>query len=153
MRTPRPPYAKRSDLKKIEANWRKTRGLFKRGENSMAVVRAAISLELTANLAIRALYEPLHAPGDIDAMLLKCNGMRRKFDDHLVKKSKGLPCEAEFKALSEMAAEVNTKRNNICHMGIFVGRSDARRLIGIAHDVIAKILRKRGEVLLIMPVQ
>ena len=86
-------------------------------------------------------------------MLLKCNGMRRKFNDHLVKTSKGLPCEAEFKALRKMALEVNTKRNNICHMGIFVGRSDARRLIGIAHDVIATILRKRGEVFLIMPVQ
>jgi hypothetical protein len=113
----------------------------------------ASSLELTAILAIRTLYEPLHTPADIDAMLLMCNGMRRKFDDHLVKKSKGLPCEAEFKALRQMAIEVNTKRNNICHMGIFVGRNDARRLIGIAHDVIGTILHKRGEVFVILPVQ
>lgn len=38
-------YSKRDDIEKIKSNWRKTKGLYKRGEYSAVVMRAVTTVE------------------------------------------------------------------------------------------------------------
>jgi len=43
----------RTDPEKIFANWNKTLGLFERGEYSLAIMRAAVTMEIAANIVVR----------------------------------------------------------------------------------------------------
>jgi len=49
----RTPYSKATDDEKVSRNWNKTRGLYNRGEYSVAVLRCGTCLELAVNFAIR----------------------------------------------------------------------------------------------------
>ena len=55
MKKEKKPYSERTDLEKIESNWTKTRGLLKREEWSLAIVRAATAVEIAANLVVSGL--------------------------------------------------------------------------------------------------
>jgi len=141
---PRIPYTERTDAQKIKANWTKTRGLFLRKEYSMAVVRAAISVELAANMAIRAHYAKTnaHTPEAVNDLLRAANGLRGKFQKHLLPSTKNTDAHPEMKALNASCIEINDERNSVCHSGAFKKKADARRIIGLAHAVVMSIVKK-----------
>lgn len=136
------PYNDRTDLEKVRTNWTKCRGLFGRDEPSMAVVRAAIAMELSANLAIRALYAGQMTPQEINDLLLRCNGIARKFSDHIVKAAKGTPEHAAVVALHAASKTVNAERNLICHSGVFRTKGAVRPIIEAARQVILGLVQK-----------
>lgn len=138
------PYTERTDAQKIKANWKKTRGLFLRKEYSMAVVRAAISVELAANLAIRAHYAKanMYTPEEVNDLLRAANGLRGKFQKHLLPSTRNTDAHPEMKHLNVLCIEINDERNSVCHSGAFKKRVSARRVIGLAHQVVVSIVQK-----------
>lgn len=74
------PYEDRSEPDKLYSNWTKTAGLLKRGEYSLAVVRAETCIELAANIVVRRkLVDDAHLPlSFVDSLLMLANGLRNK---------------------------------------------------------------------------
>src|ERR1022692_1350940 len=91
----------RTDPEKVFTNWNKTLGLFERGEYSLAIVRAAVTMELAANIVVRAeLVKKRNLPVDfVDSLLKWSNGLSGKFDKLIYPILKGCPNYASFKSL------------------------------------------------------
>lgn len=138
------PYAQRTDVEKIKSNWSKTRGLYKRKEYSMSVVRAAIAVELAANLAIRAHYSQAgtHTPEEVNNLLRAANGLRGKFQKHILKFTKNTAEKASTKVLNNLCQEINDQRNSVCHSGVFKQKKEAKQVIDQAHQVATALVTK-----------
>ena len=65
-------YSERSDIEKIQSNWKKIRGLVNREEWSSAVVRASTETEIAANFVVRK-------------ELVESRKLEEAFVDHLLK--------------------------------------------------------------------
>ena len=79
----RTPYSKASDDEKVARNWRKARGLYERGEYSVAVIRCGTCIELAVNFAIRQeliVERDLPLPF-VDGLLKSANGLRNKYQN------------------------------------------------------------------------
>lgn len=137
---PRKPYKTRTDLEKLESQWRKLSGLHTREEWSAAVVRAATAAEIAANIAIRAEFGQR---SDLDAqfvdnMLHWANGLTGKLDRLIKPLWAGQDRKAkQFKHLKKHAEAVNGKRNAIVHSGEFCSKREAEAVI----DHAAKLVR------------
>lgn len=63
LKSKRTPYIKSRDDEKVVRNWNKARGLFNRGEYSVAIVRCGTCVELAINFAVRQeLVDELNCP-------------------------------------------------------------------------------------------
>lgn len=138
----RKPYEIRSDEEKIFDNWTKTLGLLEKGEYSVAVVRAAVALELAMNLAIRAeLIQQRQLDSKfVDHLLVWANGLRGKFEKLLMPITKGSGKEKSITALFKRSKSVNDERNSVAHSGYFKSKKVAVRVIEEAHGVISGLL-------------
>lgn len=116
---------------KIDSNWTKTKGLMKRGEYSTVVVRAATTIELAANLLIRAeLEERRKLPGHfVDSLMLWANGIVGKVNRILLPIYKNAPGEDLLKEVQKRSKDINDERNNVAHRGEFKAKKTAERVI------------------------
>jgi hypothetical protein len=99
--TKKKPYSDRTLEEKIISNWNKTLGLFKRGEYSTVVIRAATSVELASNLLIKAeFYQNRELPEEfVDSLMMWANGLMGKVDRLLIPIFKGTPKEKKLKEI------------------------------------------------------
>jgi hypothetical protein len=133
------PYSERSDVDKVRANWTKTRGLFERDEYSVAIIRAATTVEIAVNLAVR--QELISAKGlpmkFVDQLLKWTNGVNGKLNNMLKPLWQETPQGKErFKTLSDPIRKVNLVRNSVVHSGEFKNRRTAIEVLDRSHLVI-----------------
>lgn len=132
-------YDDRSDLYKIQSQWNKISGIFERDKEwSAAIVRAATSAEIAANVAIRQRFaaESQFAPEFVDSLLIWANGIDGKFQRVIIPAEQDANCKAELRKLHKKAKKLNSKRNAIVHRGTFASKKDARILVELAHEVV-----------------
>lgn len=132
------PYEQRTDLERIQSQWRKINGLLGRKDWSAAVVRAATAAEIAVNLAIR---EEFSRRSEFDAdfvnSLLKWgNGLGGKTRHLMLPLLIGTPTYEKVRALCRLANSINEKRNAIAHRGEFCDEDEATGLIGKCHDFV-----------------
>jgi hypothetical protein len=137
------PYAQRTDIEKVISNWTKTLGLLERGEYSVSVVRAAVSLELATNFVIR--QELIHARNldakFVDHLLIWANGLKGKFQQLLIPITKGSDKEQKIDSLSKRSKVVNDERNSVAHSGQFKSEKTARRVVTLAREIIVELVQ------------
>ncbi|HIF9355703.1 TPA: hypothetical protein ACX6RJ_003768 [Photobacterium damselae] len=131
-------YEERTDLEKIQSNWKKLSGLYKRKEWSSSVVRAATAAEIAANLVVR---EELENRKRIDApfvnhLMVWANGIQGKYQKLIMVAVKGMQQEESFRDLSRKIAKVNQRRNLIVHCGHFDNSDTAHEIIMEAKEII-----------------
>ncbi len=132
----------RTDSEKVFANWNKTLGLFERSEYSVAIVRAAVTVELAANIVIRAeLVEKRKLPLDfVDFLLNWSNGLTGKFDKLIYPILKGSPNYKLFKSLDADWRKINKERNGVAHSGEFKTKSVAEDVVSKAREVVQAMM-------------
>ncbi|EMJ3470053.1 hypothetical protein [Vibrio harveyi] len=131
-------YEDRTDIEKIQSNWKKLSGLYQRKEWSSSVVRAATAAEIAANLVVR---EELENQKGIDTpfvnhLMIWANGIQGKYQKLIMASVKGKPQEESFKALSSKIGKVNKRRNQIVHGGHFDNSDTAHEVIMEAKELI-----------------
>lgn len=136
------PYDERSDVEKIESNWKKICGLWEREEWSSAVVRAATATEIAANLVVREEFiDTRGLDADlVDHFLRWANGIQGKFDKLIIPAIKGKDHEKAFKSLKKRVGDINGERNAIVHSGKFINKKDAKKIIAEAKEIITSML-------------
>ncbi|WP_457673536.1 hypothetical protein, partial [Thiolapillus sp.] len=111
-----------SDDEKVSRNWQKARGLYSRGEYSVAVIRCGTCVELAVNFAVRhELVEERGLPLPfVDKLLKSANGLRNKYQNIF------LPIMAEYEEYDQLIRlwrarieKINKERNAIVHSGEF----------------------------------
>jgi hypothetical protein len=136
-------YQSRTDIEKLESQWRKLTGLHTREEWSAAVIRAATAAEIAANLAIRAEYlaRSEFDADFVDSMLRWANGITGKFDRLLKPLWKGLPDKSKhFNALRSHVESINERRNAVAHVGEFCNKKEAEAVIENAEKLIVGLI-------------
>ncbi|MAE92704.1 MAG: hypothetical protein CMI67_24540 [Pelagibaca sp.] len=137
------PYAEAEDDEKVARNWKKTIGLYQRGEYSSATLRAAICMELMTNFAIRdELVTTKGLPIDFVNTLLKdANGIHRKFTGIL------LPIMEEYEEHPRLKQlwngpikRLNERRNKIAHGGEFDNGPSVKKLLDEAREAIVEVM-------------
>ncbi len=141
-RKKRKPYSKRTDYEKISANWKKTLALFKKGEYSVSIIRAATTAELAANLVIRAelIRERKLPPLFVDKLMKWANGLQGKMDKLILPIVKNSPRNKPFKRLAKTIREVNKERNGVVHRGEFRGRKIARLTLEKVRQIVLALV-------------
>ena len=136
------PYSQRTDSEKVMSNWTKTRGLYQRGEYSLAILRAATTIELAVNLAVRAeLAQKRHLPLQfVDRLLKRANGLRNKYHDLLLPITDGEPRNKQLKKLWKKISKVNDQRNRIAHSGEFKKRSTAGKQLTLTCEILNELV-------------
>lgn len=136
------PYDKRTDIEKIEANWTKTVGLISRGEWSSAIIRAAITVELAANLVIRKEFqEERNLDSEfVDSLIKWANGVQGKLDRLILPISKGTDKHDSFKRMRGKIHRINEERNLVVHGGRFGSEYLAKAIVTDVHDVIVTLV-------------
>lgn len=138
------PYDKRTDAEKIQSNWAKTCGLYLRNEHSMAVIRAATTVELAINLVVREeLENNQQLPKEFVNSLMKwANGLIGKLKNLIIPITKGTDKEEVFKLVQTQVADINTQRNNIAHRGEFKVKKTSSRVIEEARTIIHTLVQQ-----------
>ena len=139
---PRKPYHEKSDAEKVRSNWRKTLNLFRMGEYSVAIIRAATVVELGANLAIRnELIAQRRLPEKfVDRLLILANGLDGKFKKIILPIVDGQQNETLFTQLVADIEYINKERNKVVHSGEFKGERTAKKCIQTAHKVVTTMV-------------
>ncbi len=142
-RAKRVPYAQAADDDKVARNWKKTLGLYERGEYSVAVLRCGTCIELAVNFAVRqelVVERELPLPF-VDKLLLSSNGLRNKYHNIY------LPIMAEYqehevlkKLWNTHIEKINRERNAVAHSGEFRKESVASDILEKAHHVLVTIM-------------
>jgi hypothetical protein len=122
------PYDERTDDQKLETNWRKARGLYKREDWSAAIMRAATSAEIAANIYVRHFLITEHnLPRQyVDALLFSANGLDGKFK-RLIRPA--AECRGTWQMLKPLQRRIETlheHRNSIAHSGQFKDEDEAQ---------------------------
>ncbi len=138
----RKPYNERSLIEKIESNWKKTIGLFKRSEYSTVVIRAATTVELAANLVIRSEFiENRKLPESfVENLMMWANGLMDKIDRLLLPIYKESEYEDVLKKVKKKMKDINDERNKVVHRGQFKKRETAERIIREASAIITTLI-------------
>jgi hypothetical protein len=132
----------RTDPEKVFANWNKTLGLLERDEYSVAIVRAAVTVEIAANIVIRAeLVKKRNLPADfVDSLLIWSNGLAGKFRNLIYPILKGSVSYNSFQSLAADWKKINEERNRIVHRGEFKTKSVAEDIVSRARKVLQTML-------------
>lgn len=133
-----------SDLEKIKTGWRKTLSLFEKKEWSGAVIRAAITIEIAADLVIR---EELEVNRKLDAdfvesLLVWAHGSHEKFTRIILPLLKNSERFAALKKIQEHIFYVDEERNSVVHSGITKQRRTAERVLALSREIIEALVRK-----------
>jgi hypothetical protein len=136
------PYNKRTDLEKLHSNWAKTVGLFKRGDFSVSIIRAATTVEIAANFVIRKeLTEEQHLPEKFTDSLLKwANGMSGKFTKLILPITEGTEKHPAFQQAWKKLKKLNRQRNSVAHQGEFKDKKTAVTVLNDAREVIIMLV-------------
>ena len=131
-------YSDRTLEEKITSNWNKVLGLFRRGEYSTVVIRAATAVELSANMLIKAEFQenrglPEHF---VENLMMWANGLMGKVDRLLLPIFKGTEKEDRLKEIKQRSKDINDERNNVVHRGQFKKKSSAEKIITEAEFII-----------------
>jgi hypothetical protein len=137
------PYEQRTDIEKIQSQWRKIGGLLQRTDWSAAVVRAATAAEIAVNLAIR---EEFSSRSEFDAefvngLLKWANGLTGKVRNLLLPLLRGKPTYDEVNELCGLAKAINDRRNDIAHRGEFCNEGEALHLIDKCRTFVVGLVR------------
>lgn len=140
------PYSERSIEDQIVSNWKKTIGLYRRGEYSTVVIRAATSVELAANMLIRKeLIEKQGLPTYFVESLMKwANGLVGKIDKILIPFLKDTEKEKDLNIIKKRTKDINDERNNVVHKGQFKAKSTALRVIEESEYIINSFFKISG---------
>jgi hypothetical protein len=138
----RKPYPERTDIEKVQSQWKKLSGLHSREEWSGAVVRAATAAEIATNFAIRKEFE---SRGQLDAtfvdsLLLWANGLEGKVNRLLLPLCVGSKKHKTIKKLKKTAQKVNKERNAIVHKGEFKGKDEASAAIRLTRQFVEDLV-------------
>jgi len=139
------PYSQRTDIEKIESNWKKSLSLLHNGEYSSAIVRSVTAAEIAANFVIREeLQEKRNIESDfVDVLLRWANGIEGKFNRIILPLSKRNASEhSHFKKIKKKVEDINEERNFIVHGGQFKDRMSAKKLIMEVKDIIELLIRE-----------
>lgn len=141
------PYDERTDIEKIQSNWKKIHGLLDREEWSSAIVRAATATEIAANLVVRQEFIGFRGLDStlVDHFLRWANGIQGKFDKLILPSIKGKTYEKDFKALKKRVEDINKERNAIVHSGKFHNKSGAKKIVAEAREAIVGMLAPYGD--------
>lgn len=139
----RKPYEERTDLEKVQSQWKKVTGLHNREEWSAAIVRAATAAEIAANFAIRQEFESRSKfkMKFIDSLLLWANGLAGKINQLLIPLSVGEKQHATIKKLRAKSEHINRKRNAIAHQGEFCNIKEAKAIIQGTKEFIETLIQ------------
>jgi hypothetical protein len=138
------PYNERSDIEKIQSNWKKIEGLIEREEWSSAIVRAATATEIASNLVIRIELIELRGIDDalVNHFLKWANGVQGKFEKLIIPLVIGKNHEKEFKHLKSKVYKINRIRNEIVHSGKFTNKNESIIIIEEAKEIINSMVFK-----------
>jgi hypothetical protein len=133
----------RTDAEKVFANWTKTLGLYERKEYSVAIVRAAVTVELAANIIIRAeLIQKRNLPAAfVDKLMLWANGLSGKFRQLIYPILEGTPNHQAIARLEADWKKVNKERNSVAHCGEFKNKKEGEEVVTKARHVLEAMLR------------
>ncbi len=136
-------YQERTDLEKVNSQWKKLSGLHSREEWSAAIVRAATAAEIAANFAIRREFaaKSKFSPSFVDSMLLWANGIAGKINRLLIPITKGEDKQKTIKHLKSLSTQINKKRNAIAHQGEFCNVEEAKAAIQQSKEFIETLVR------------
>jgi hypothetical protein len=131
-------YEDRTDVEKIQSNWKKLSGLYSRGEWSSSIVRAATAAEIASNLVVREELENTKGIDEpfVSHLMLWANGLQGKFQKLILPAVEGKNYAQTFKQLSNDIGEINRVRNGIVHSGKFADSEPAYQVIVKARTVI-----------------
>ncbi len=137
-------YEDRTDIEKIQSNWKKLSGLYSRGEWSSSIVRAATAAEIASNLVVR---EELQNTKGIDEpfvnhLMMWANGIQGKFQKLILPAVEGKGYAQAFRELSTDIGDINKIRNGIVHAGKFADSAPAHELLVKARRVILVFVRQ-----------
>lgn len=143
MKAKKKAYSQRTDAEKLESNWRKTLGLLERSEFSMAIIRATTSVEIAANMVIRAelVQKRQLESAFVNTLVRWANGLQGKFCRIILPILSGTPQHNTFRKLQKSIEELNDARNEIAHCGRFAKEASARRLVLIAHRLCTSLTK------------
>lgn len=132
------PYDERTDDQRLESNWRKARVLFKRNDYSAAIMRAATSAEIAANIYIRHFLSTEHGlPSSyVDALLISANGLDGKFKRLIRPAAEYRGNWGALKSLQKKIEVLHEHRNSIAHAGYFKDKDEAKVVFDSAINII-----------------
>lgn len=122
------PYEERTDNQRLESNWRKARGLFKRGDYSASILRAATSAEIAANIYVRHFLISEHnLPASyVDSLLFSANGLDGKFKRLIRPAAEHRETWGQLKSVQKQIESLNEHRNRVAHAGYFKDKDEAK---------------------------
>ena len=132
------------DLEKIRSSWRKTLSLFEKKEWSSAVIRAAITIEIAANLVIREELETRRKLDSefVDSLLLWANGIQGKFTRLILPVARNTEKFTTYKKIQEQVSYINEERNSVVHSGISKQRRTAEKVLTASRGIIETLVRE-----------
>lgn len=136
-------YSKCSDDEKVARNWNKAKGLFVRGEYSVAIIRCGICVEVAINFAVRQeLVGGLKCPLNFVNKLLKStNGLRNKYQNLFLPMMEEHEKYDSLKKLwKNKISKINDNRNAIVHSGEFRSKPVARSVIQDTYETLQAIM-------------
>lgn len=143
MTSKRIPYDDRTDIAKLRSQWNKINGIFEReNEWSAAIVRAATSAEIAANIVIRKRFETESefSTGFVDSLLIWANGLDGKFKRLIIPAEPDAARKVELRRLMKKSEKLNDKRNSIVHRGSFASQEEARALVELAREIVITLV-------------
>jgi len=146
------PYDERADDQRLESNWRKARGLFKRGDFSASTLRAATSAEIAANIYVRHFLIAEHnLPASyVDALLLFANGLDGKFKRLIRPAAEHRQTWGTLKKVQKQIESLHEHRNSIAHAGYFKDENEAKEALSSSLAII-KVLAPNESAKLKLP--
>lgn len=136
-------YDDRTDLEKLQSQWNKIGGIFDRGQEwSAAIVRAATSAEIAANVAIRKRFEAESQFSEefVDSLLVWANGLEGKFRRLIIPAEQDAARKADLSGLKKKAEKLSGKRNAIVHRGAFADRREAKAFVKTAREIVMALV-------------
>ncbi len=132
------PYDEKSDDQKLEANWKKARSQYERGDWSAAIIRVATSAEIAANIYIRKyLIDQYELPTQfVDSLLKSANGLDGKFNRLIHPAAKTSETWDKLKPLQKKIESLHNHRNGVIHSGKFKKKADAKAAFKYAFEII-----------------
>jgi hypothetical protein len=140
-------YEDRTDIEKIQSNWKKLSGLYSRGEWSSSIVRAATAAEIASNLVVREELENIKGIDEpfVSHLMMWANGIQGKYQKLILPAVEGNAHAQTFKQLSNDIGDINKIRNGIVHAGKFADSAPAHEVIVKARTVILAFVRQYHE--------
>ena len=145
------PYDERTDDQKLESNWRKASRLYERRDWSAAIMRAATSTEIAANIYVRHFLVTEHKlpHSYVDALLVSANGLDGKFKRLIRPAAEHRGTWQVFKPLQKRIEALHDHRNGIAHSGHFKDENDAKEAFICGLEIIRALAPNESKKLLL----